>query len=145
MWWEYTLYDVNLLKVSGTCFTSQDLYLSHVSSALLRNIYSTVIAWSILKKSSSSNLITLFTFISLLVFCLLVLWIIERCVLKFTTAIMYFSKQCMSFCFPFFKVLILGTLTFRIIVFLMNWLLNIMKWSSSSLIILFRNAPSLIL
>lgn len=117
-------------------------HLMNVPYALEKNMYS-VIVWYIVVYMSvkSSLMVFLLSSLSLLIFCLLVLWIIERGVIKSFMTIMYLSiflSFSVSFYIMSFEALVF--VVFVLIIVMSFWWIDpfiFMKCPSLSLVIVF--------
>lgn len=109
---EHVLYNFNFLKV---CFVVQDI-LVNVPGVLEKNTYSFVIGWSVLQMSIRSFwLMILLSFsICLMIFCLVVLQIVEWVakVSNYNCGFLYLFSS-ISFCFIYFPILLFGAYILR--------------------------------
>lgn len=106
---EYILYNLIPFKFIKSIFMAQDMvYLWKSSMSLEKEVYSIVVEWTVLQMSirSSELIVMVKSFISLLIFCLLVLWV-ERCLLTFLIITVSISHcGSISVCFMYLSLLI---------------------------------------
>lgn len=110
----------HLFLIVEICFMDQDVACLGIWLwALEKNVYSAVAGWYVLKMSiRSCCLMMLLSSIFVLIFCLVVLSIVEKSVLKFTTiiiALSVFLFYFTSFHITQFAALLFGRYTFRVV------------------------------